>query len=169
MIKRAQSLEMTMKWDKIGNQPCSIARALAVVGDRWTMLILRNAFMGIRRFDDFHANLGVTRHLLSDRLKRLVEEGVLKKVPYEDRQQRFEYRLTEKGRDFYPILLGLIQWGDKWMDQGLGAPLDYIHQDCGKKFTPVMVCSECKEPVHARNVMPVIGQGLLAYNEKQTG
>lgn len=79
-----------MKWDDIGDQPCSVARMLSVIGDRWTMLILRNAFMGIRRFDDFQKSLGVTRHVLSDRLKRLVEYEILVKAPYFDRQERFE-------------------------------------------------------------------------------
>lgn len=151
-----------MKWQEVGEQPCSIARALSVVGDRWTMLIMRNAFMGIRRFDDFQINLGVTRHLLSDRLKRLVEEDILKKVPYQDRQQRFEYRLTEKGRELYPVILSLVKWGDKWMDQGLGAPLNYIHQSCGKQFVPLLVCSECHEEVNTRNVTPIMGNGFIA-------
>ena len=84
------------------------------------MLILRNAFLGIRRFDDFQSSLGVTRHVLAERLKRLVEHGILKKTPYQDRQERFEYRLTEKGLDLQPILLTLTAWGDKWMDEGRG-------------------------------------------------
>src|SRR5690606_40440629 len=96
-----------MKWEEIGHQPCSIARTLSILGDRWTMLILRNAFMGMRRFDDFQQNLGVTRHVLSERLKRLVEHGILVKAPYFDRQERFEYRLTEKGLELYPILLSM--------------------------------------------------------------
>ena len=99
-----------MKWQNVGEQPCSVARALSVIGDRWTMLILRNAFVGIRRFDDFQANLGVTRHVLSDRLKRLVEHEILKRTPYQDRQERFEYRLTEKGLELYPVLLTLAAW-----------------------------------------------------------
>ena len=88
-----------MKWEEIGEQPCSVARTLSVLGDRWTMLILRNAFMGIRRFDDFQRSLGLTRHVLSERLKRLVEHEILVKVPYVERQERFEYQLTEKGLD----------------------------------------------------------------------
>jgi len=120
-----------MKWDDIGDQPCSVARMLSVIGDRWTMLILRNAFMGIRRFDDFQKSLGVTRHVLSDRLKRLVEYEILVKAPYFDRQERFEYRLTDKGFELYPIILSMANWADKWMDQGLGKPLEYRHKTCG--------------------------------------
>ena len=94
-----------MKWQDIGDIPCSIARSLAVLGDRWTMMVLRNAFLGIKRFDDFQTNLGVTRHVLAERLQRLVEAGVFAKVPYQQKPERFEYRLTEKGRDLYPVLL----------------------------------------------------------------
>lgn len=142
-----------MKWDDIGEQPCSIARTLSVLGDRWTMLILRNCFLGIRRFDDFQSNLGVTRHVLSDRLKRLVENEILFKTPYLDRQERFEYRLTEKGRELYPILLSMGNWADKWMDQGRGAPVQYIHKTCGNVFKPVLTCSECGKPIYAKEVV----------------
>lgn len=147
-----------MKWDDIGSQPCSIARTLSVLGDRWTMLILRNAFTGMRRFDDFQQNLGVTRHVLSDRLKRLVEHGILIKVAYFDRQERFEYRLTEKGLELYPILLSMSKWADKWMDEGQGAPVQYIHKTCEKIFQPILVCSECSEELHAQQVKPIFIQ-----------
>ncbi len=157
-----------MKWQDVGDQPCSIARTAAVIGDRWTMLIVRNAFLGIRRFDAFQTSLGVTRHVLAERLKRLTEIGVLTKVLYQERQERFEYRLTDKGRELYPILMALVGWGDKWLDEGLGAPLQYIHQSCGKKFTPLMVCSECGEPLDARKVTPIAGPGLQAFEAKKS-
>ena len=150
-----------MKWQDVGEQPCSIARSLAIVGDRWTLMVLRSAFLGIRRFDDFQASLGVTRHVLAERLKRLVEADVLQKVPYQDRQERFEYRLTEQGRDLYPVLLALVNWGDKWLDGGLGPPVQYRHTTCGHMFTPTMVCSECGEAVTAREVTPMVGPGLV--------
>lgn len=150
-----------MKWQDVGEQPCSIARSLSVIGDRWTMLLLRNAFLGTRRFDDFQAQLGVTRHVLAERLKRLVEHNILKKVPYQDRQERFEYRLTEKGRDFYPVLLALVSWGDKWMDEGRGAPIIYQHKSCGQMMTPTLTCSECHEPLTARDVIPMMGPGMM--------
>ncbi|MDO8268902.1 MAG: helix-turn-helix domain-containing protein [Moraxellaceae bacterium] len=151
-----------MKWQNVGEMPCSIARSLSILGDRWTLLILRNAFLAMRRFDDFQASLGVTRHVLADRLKRLVEAGVLRKEPYQDNPPRYEYRLTERGRELYPVLLALTTWGDKWLDEGKGAPLEYVHQSCGHKFTPVTVCSECREPVLPRDVTPVAGPGLAA-------
>ncbi|SPL69925.1 winged helix-turn-helix transcriptional regulator [Acinetobacter stercoris] len=156
-----------MKWENIGDQPCSIARTLSIVGDRWTMLILRNAFMGMRRFDDFQENLGVTRHVLSDRLKRLVEHEILVKTPYMDRQERFEYRLTEKGLDFYPVLMSMVAWADKWMDAGLGKPVEYVHTTCGQKFTPVMTCSECGEKLNLKQVKVHFGPGFYAYQAKQ--
>lgn len=148
-------MTMHMKWDEIGEQPCSIARALSIVGDRWTLLVLRNAFMGMRRFDDFQQQLGVIRHVLADRLKRLVEHEILEKRPYIERQQRFEYCLTEKGLELYPVLMSMVTWADKWMDDGTGKPMQLMHKQCGKVFTAITVCSECGEPLHARQVKPL--------------
>lgn len=149
-----------MKWENVGDLPCSVARTLSVIGERWTLLIVRNAFFGQRRFDDFQANLGLTRHVLAERLNRLVEEGVLRKEPYQAHPPRYEYRLTEKGRDLYPVLLALTAWGDKWKDEGRGAPLVFHHKQCGKVFTPVLNCSECGETVTAFDVIPMAGPGL---------
>ena len=156
-----------MKWDDIGQQPCSIARTLSVVGDRWTMLIIRNAFMGLRRFDDFQENLGVTRHVLSERLKRLVENEILQKVQHLDRADRFEYRLTEKGMQLYPILLSMTNWADQWMDQGLGAPVQYQHKTCAKIFQPLLICSECGETIQARQVSAIFTDAYYQAVQKQ--
>ena len=95
------------------DQNCSIARSLEVLGDRWTILVMRDAFMRVRRFEDFQRNLGVARNVLTDRLGRLVEEGILERVPYQERPARFEYRLTEKGIDLWPMMMALLQWGDR--------------------------------------------------------
>lgn len=156
-----------MKWQNVGEMPCSVARSLSILGERWTLLILRNAFMAMRRFDDFQASLGVTRHVLADRLARLVEAGVLTKVPYQDSPPRYEYRLTDMGRDLYPVLLALTAWGDKWLDGGKGAPLEFFHQSCGHRFTPVTVCSECRDPVSPRHVTPMAGSGLAAVASRE--
>lgn len=156
-----------MKWEEIGDQPCSVARTLSVLGDRWTMLILRNAFMGVRRFDDFQRSLGLTRHVLSERLKRLVEHEILVKVPYVQRQERFEYQLTEKGLDLYPIILAMVQWADKWMDLGMGKPLEFTHKSCGKKINPKVVCSECNDPIHVQDVRVVAGPGYFSFVEQK--
>ncbi|HEX4878958.1 MAG TPA: helix-turn-helix domain-containing protein [Limnobacter sp.] len=149
-----------MKWKDVGETPCSVARSLAIVGDRWTMLILRNAFLSIRRFDHLQANLGVTRHVLADRLERLVQAGVLKTVQYQEKPPRHEYRLTQMGKELYPVLLALTTWGDKWLDEGKGAPLTYTHKNCGKVFTPTMTCSECGEPVVPADVKAGPGPGF---------
>ncbi len=149
-----------MRWDDIDQQVCSVARTLSVVGERWTLLILRDAFFGTRRFDEFQHNLGITRHRLSERLGKLVEQGVLVKVPYNDRPQRYEYRLTRKGLGLYPVLMSLTRWGDEWMDGGEGAPLEYMHVTCGKTTTPLLTCSECGEPLRPEEVKPRIGPGL---------
>ncbi|MDF2445932.1 MAG: Transcriptional regulator, HxlR family [Moraxellaceae bacterium] len=156
-----------MKWQDVGEMPCSVARSLSILGDRWTLLILRNAFLAVRRFDDFQSQLGVTRHILAERLSRLVETGVLKKVAYQDNPPRYEYRLTEMGRDLYPVLLALTTWGDKWLDEGKGVPLEYVHKSCGHKFRPTMVCSECRAPVTPHDVQPVAGPGLAAASAAQ--
>ena len=98
-------------------QNCSIARALEIVGERWTLLIIRDAFLGLRRFDQFHESLGIARNVLTDRLNRLVEEGILDRVRYSERPERYEYRLTAKGRDLAVTLAGLRQWGDKYLSE----------------------------------------------------
>mgnify|MGYP001187411482 CR=1 FL=1 len=149
-----------MRWDDIDKQVCSVARALSVVGERWTMLIIRDAFLGTRRFDQFQANLGITRHRLSERLNKLVESGVLVKVPYSERPLRHEYRLTRKGLGLYPVLMSLARWGDEWMDRGEGVPLEYVHLRCGKTTRPVLTCSECGEPLRPQEVKPQLGPAL---------
>ncbi|MCB1675323.1 MAG: helix-turn-helix transcriptional regulator [Halioglobus sp.] len=149
-----------MRWDQIDKQLCSVARALSVVGERWTMLILRDAFLGTRRFDKFQRNLGITRHRLSERLGKLVEQGVLVKVPYHERPLRYEYRLTRKGLGLYPVLMTLSRWGDDWMDGDQGAPLDYVHVGCASKTRPVLTCSECGKPLRPEEVRPQLGPAL---------
>lgn len=150
-----------MKWNDIGSQNCSIARTLSVIGDRWTMLVLRNAFLGTRRFDDFQQQLGMTRHVLAERLKRLVEEGLFRKEAYQP--NRYEYRLTDKGKGLYPVLLSMTAWGDQWMDsEGKGPPVVYFHKSCSHRTSPTLVCSECGEPLLPKDVTPMAGPGLGA-------
>ncbi len=156
-----------MRWDDINQQACSVARALSVVGERWTMLIIRDAFFGTRRFDQFQGNLGITRHRLSERLGKLVEAGVLVKVPYNDRPVRYEYRLTRKGLALYPVLMSLARWGDEWMDKGEGAPLEYVHQKCGHKTHATLTCSECGDPLRPQEVTPQLGPVLQAVADER--
>src|SRR5215468_3634166 len=103
-----------MRWHQINEMTCSVARSLSVVGDRWTMLIIRDAFLGIRRFENFQSDLRMTRHRLAARLQKLVDKGILNRVHSQDRPRRFEYRLTEKGLDVYPIVVSLLVCGDRW-------------------------------------------------------
>src|ERR1700741_4381584 len=101
-----------MRWNKLENEACSVARTVSVIGDRWTLLVLRDCFLRVRRFEEFQASLGITRHVLADRLGKLVKAGVLRKEPYQKRPRRYEYRLTDKGRDLYPVMMAIVHWGD---------------------------------------------------------
>lgn len=145
-----------MRWSDIGEQRCSVARTLSVIGERWTMLVLREAFMRTRRFDDFQRLTGAPRPILADRLRRLVDEGVLERRPYGSHPDRFEYRLTEKGLDLYPVIVSLLTWGDRWMDDGEGPPLALRHNACGHLTHPELACPECGGWVGARDITPVV-------------
>jgi DNA-binding HxlR family transcriptional regulator len=142
-------------------QVCSIARALEVLGDRWTLLVLRDAFMRVRRFEEFQRNLGVARNVLTDRLNRLVEDGVLKRVPYQERPVRFEYRLTEKGIDLWPVIMTLLQWGDRYYLEDDGAPVVVRHRDCGGAITSHLTCDKCGAELGPRNVVAEPGPGAV--------
>jgi len=141
-----------MRWDDLDREACSLARALAVVGDRWTLLVLREAFLRVRRFDEFAARLGIARRVLAARLAHLTAEGVLEKVQYEARPPRYEYRLTQKGLDLYPAILALVHWGDAQYAGRAGPPVLHRHRTCGHDLRSVLTCSECGEPVDARGV-----------------
>ncbi|GHE67956.1 transcriptional regulator [Camelimonas fluminis] len=151
-----------MKWRALDAEPCSIARTLSFVGDRWSLLVLRDCFLRVRRFEEFQRRLGVTRHILADRLKRFVEADILTRVAYQSKPERHEYVLTEKGLALYPVLMAMARWGDTYMDDGAGPPLRYRHRPCGRHFTPVMCCSECGEPLDPRSVIVEPGPGLDA-------
>lgn len=141
-----------MQWKALSDERCSLARSLAVIGDRWTLLILRDAFLRVRRFDDFQVRLGIARRVLTERLAGLVADGVLEKVPYSVRPLRHEYRLTERGLALYPVILSLVHWGDAHLADGDGPPMVHRHKSCGHDFHSVMTCSECGEPVDPRDV-----------------
>lgn len=149
-----------MRWNEIKHEPCSIARSLSIIGDRWTLLILRNAFLGTRRFDDFQMQLGVTRHLLTARLKLLVVEEILKKIPYQSQPTRYEYKLTEKGFELYPVLMSLIKWGNKWTVDERGIPLKHINRETGESIQPLLIDENTGKAIDARNVELKIGPGL---------
>jgi DNA-binding HxlR family transcriptional regulator len=151
-----------VKWDEIDRQTCSIARALSEVGDRWTLLVLREAFLRKRRFGDFVEGTGAARNLVADRLHKLVEAGILERRRYQERPERFEYRLTAKGRDLHPLMLALVRWGDRWLDDGRGRPLEHVHRGCGHVMHAEPVCSACGERLQPRDVEVRPGPGLRA-------
>jgi DNA-binding HxlR family transcriptional regulator len=129
---------------------CSVAQCLEVVGEWWSMLVVRDVFLGATRFDDLQKSLGISRNILQQRLARLVDAGVLEKVPYCEHPLRFEYRLTEKGRDLWPVLTAMRQWGDHYAAPN-GPPVRLRHKGCGAITEPVTVCGSCGEAVGCRD------------------
>ncbi len=157
-----------MKWDALSAERCSVARTVAVIGDRWTLMVLRDCFLGVRRFEDFQARLGISRTITAERLKHLTDEGVLKKVAYQDRPPRFEYRLTDKGLDLYPLVMAIVNFGDRHYAGEAGPPLLHRHKACGHDFEPVMTCSCCQEPIKAREVETRAGPGSSSHPHDST-
>jgi DNA-binding HxlR family transcriptional regulator len=142
-------------------QNCSIARTLELVGERWTLLIIRDAFLGRRRFDEFHESLGVASNILSNRLERLVQAGILERVRYQERPVRNEYRLTARGRELRVPLAALMHWGDKHLAPA-GAPIVLGHDGCEGTLSTQLVCSECGPLESAERVRAQPGPGSLA-------
>ena len=135
----------TMKHECLSDVYCSLARTWAVIGERWTMLIIREAFRGTHRFDSFQQRLGVGRNVLSNRLARLSAEGIFERVRYQQAPDRYEYRLTQKGMDLYPVLLMLMRWGDTYkVDE---PPVRLYHKACGELASPELRCARCGEQV----------------------
>ena len=141
------------------DQNCSIARSLEVLGDRWTLLVIRDALLGVRRFDDFQRNLGVARNVLADRLARLVDEGVLERRRYQERPERHEYRLTSKGVDLLPVTMSLMRWGDRYYAPEAGPPLIVRHRDCGGAATAHMTCERCGARLRTGDIRAEPGPG----------
>jgi DNA-binding HxlR family transcriptional regulator len=140
------------------NQNCSIAGTLELIGERWTLLILRDAFLGVRRFDEFQRSLGVARNVLQTRLSRLVAAGLLRRVRYQERPERFEYRLTRKGVDLWPILVALLHWGDRYVAEQ-GPPVVLAHKGCGGLVDSRRRCERCGADLEAWDVEPQAGPG----------
>ena len=126
--------------------PCSVARTLEAIGDRWSLLIVRDAFYGLRRFDEFTTDLGIARNVLTDRLTKLVDQGVFERVAYEDRPPRHEYVLTPKGRDLLGVVMAMAAWGGRCASDE--APVQFDHRTCGSTgITPQVVCDDCGQPL----------------------
>src|SRR3954449_2114851 len=137
---------------------CSVAQCLEVVGEWWSLLIVRDAFLGVTRFDDFQARLGISRNILTRRLNHLVDSGVLMRVAYSEHPPRSEYRLTRKGRDLWHVITAMRQWGDRWARPS-GPPLRMRHKGCGHLVQAVTVCSHCGERLDIGNVSAEPGPG----------
>ncbi|MGI5291057.1 winged helix-turn-helix transcriptional regulator [Nonomuraea polychroma] len=144
--------------NRFGEMHCSIAQAVGVVAEPWTPLILRDLFLGLRRFDDLAEDLGISRHLLTRRLEHLIAAGVVEKRPYQERPVRHEYVLTDAGRDIVPALITLMAWGDRWSTPPGGPPALLVHS-CGGQFTPVVTCPHCGEKASADTITVVGGPG----------
>jgi DNA-binding HxlR family transcriptional regulator len=140
-------------------QVCSIARSLEVVGERWTLLIVRNLFLGLRRFDELQANLGIARNVLSARLEKLADAGIVETRQYSERPPRHEYVLTDKGRDLWPALVALMQWGDRHDPAPGGPPTVVIHRDCGGELDSHRVCTRCGKALELHHVQAQAGPG----------
>jgi DNA-binding HxlR family transcriptional regulator len=155
-------------------QVCSVAATLEVVGDPWTLLILRDAFAGVRRFEQWQEGLGVARNVLAARLKTLVAHGVLEKRAYSDHPPRYEYWLSPKGRDLFDVMTTLAAWGDRHVYGHLGCPTQFVHKACGKAFSPTLVCEACGLEVSPGDLARIEGgakatvaEALAETTEKQ--
>lgn len=152
-----------------GGQNCSIARSLELVGERWTILVLRDAFLGQRRFDQFQRSLGIARNVLAARLDRLVGEGILEKTPYRERPLRHEYRLTSKGLDLWPVIVELLRWGDRYAAPAAGPPIVIRHRDCGGDLGEHRICTRCGERLEVSDVRAEPGPGAGVYQPSPKG
>ncbi|MFP6581011.1 MAG: helix-turn-helix domain-containing protein [Candidatus Hydrogenedentota bacterium] len=141
-----------MKWDALVDEQCSVARTSAVLGDRWTLVILTECFLGVNTFEAFRSRLDISRTTLTNRLQQLQEHGILVQVPYQEKPTRNKYKLTEKGRELYPVIVTLADWGDKYYSDDAGPPILRKHTKCGHDFHAVLGCAECGEEIDLRQV-----------------
>jgi DNA-binding HxlR family transcriptional regulator len=147
-----------MQRTDFGHMVCSIARTLDVIGEPWSPLILRDVWVGMSRFDQLQADLGISRKVLTERLNHLVDHGVLERRPYDNRP-RYEYHLTVKGAELVDVLMVMRGWGDKWLAGEAGPPVLYRHHTCGEIADVELHCTHCDKPIHATNVDVLPGPG----------
>ncbi|MGW3093069.1 winged helix-turn-helix transcriptional regulator [Streptomyces sp. NPDC001102] len=160
-----------MKWLEMSTENCPVQRTLDLVGEKWTLLLLRDAFNGVRRFDDFRRHVGLSEAVLADRLRKLVAAGVLRTVPYQEQgsRTRNEYRLTPKGRDLWPVLVALRQWGETYVGDPEGPTLDIRHRDCGAPVRVVVECPQEHTALSPTEVTVTPGPGARPLTERPTG
>jgi DNA-binding HxlR family transcriptional regulator len=143
-------------------RPSSVSRTLQLIGDRWSFLIIREAFLGARRFDRLQSELNIASNILTDRLARLVATGIFERRKYQSQPDRFEYRLTDMGKDLYGSLIVMMTWGDRWLSRG-GPPIILRHYTCGKDFTPVVICDRCRKPIDPHSMRYQINYDARAF------
>ncbi len=153
-----------VKRTQFADWPCAIARTIDLVGDWWTPLILREAYYGVHRFDDFESSLGLGRNVLTQRLKRLVKEGMFERRRYADRPPRFEYLITAKARAFFPVLAAMMRWGDEWLFEA--SPIELYDRHTGKTLKPLVVDEVTKQPIDLKRVRTRLGPGFPAKLRK---
>lgn len=161
--RRKQTAAASARRDEIA----MVDSAIELFGDRWATLVVRACFTGIHRYDDIQRDTLMATNILSERIERLLAQGILKPVLYSAHQGRFEYRLTAKGRDLYPVLLALLQWGDTWFSDAKGPPLLLTHEPCQQSLKLSVRCSECREDVDLSNMIFEISNGTGAFEEPQ--
>jgi DNA-binding HxlR family transcriptional regulator len=158
-----------VKQSRLANKECSMARAMEVVGDRWTILILREAYYGVTRFDEFEYYVGVAPNILSNRLKRLVDAGMMKRVPLPEHSGRYDYVLTEKGRDFFPAYLALKKWGDDWLAEPEGPQVVFRDRDAGRVISYPKLLNASGKPLRLEDVEVIAGSGAVPFNRRRFG
>jgi len=156
-----------MARNNIDSLNCSIADALNLIGEWWTILILREAFFGSRRFEEFQQHLGIARNILTARLKKLCDSGILERVPVKEGARRHEYRLTAMGRDLLPILIVLTHWGDRWLNESDGAPVVFVERDTGEEISDIRVLSQDGRELKARDLALVPGPGATEATKER--
>ena len=146
---------------EISVENCTIGRAMAILGERWTLIVLREVSVGVRRFAEMRERTGMPRQVLTDRLAALVDGGILRRVPYREQgaRQRYEYRLTEKGFDLFPVLLAVREWGDRYLADADGPPVVNVHRECGAPVRVFLRCDDGHEPRSPREVVGRPGPG----------
>lgn len=148
-----------MRKTSFADMNCAVAQSLEVIGEWWTLLIVRDSFLGVRRFDDFVDRLGISRNILTNRLDKLVDNDILERRTYDEARGRHDYVLTDKGRALWPVLTTLRQWGDEWLVGEGNEPLLLEHEVCGHDTTAVLTCHHCGDPLDARSVRAKTGPG----------